>query len=103
MGLAGNLSEFHLSELLQVLSMGRKTGLVTIRGDVASGRLALVSGRLVDATVDDGERGEAAFFVLMGNSAGSFRFLTDASAADVTPSIDRALDSLLLDGAHPPG
>ena len=103
MGLAGNLGEFHLGELLQVLSMGRKTGLVTIRGDVASGRLALVSGRVVDAAIDDGGRGEAAFFALLGNTAGSFRYLSDASAADVPPSIDRALDSLLLDGTHPLG
>jgi hypothetical protein len=103
MGLAGNLGEFHLGELLQVLGLGRKTGLVTIKGDVASGRLALVSGRVVDAVVDDGERGEAAFFALMGNAAGSFRFLSDAAAADVPPSIDRALNSLLLDGTHPPG
>ena len=57
MGLAGNLGEFHLGELLQVLSMGRKTGVVTIKGDVASGRLTLVSGRVVDAAIDDGGAG----------------------------------------------
>ena len=103
MGLAGNLGEFHLGELLQVLSIGRKTGLVTIKGDVASGRLALVSGRVVDAVIDGGEHGEGAFFALLGNAAGSFRFLTDAAAADLPPTIDRALDSLLLDGTHPLG
>jgi hypothetical protein len=102
MGLAGNLGEFHLGELLQVLSIGRKTGVVTIRGDVASGRLVLASGRIIDAVIDDDEHGEAAFFALLQNTAGSFRFLSDAAAADVQPTIARALESLLLDGAHPP-
>lgn len=103
MGLAGNLGEFHLNELLQVLGMGRKTGVVTIKGDVASGRLNLVSGRVVDASSEGVGRGEPAFFVLLQNAGGSFRFVTDPAVADLPVTIDRALESLLLEGTHPPG
>jgi hypothetical protein len=103
MGLAGNLGEFQLGELLQVLAMGRKTGPVSVKGDVATGRLVLVAGRVVHAEIEDGEQGEAAFFALLQNAAGSFRFVTDASMADLPITIDRGLDSLLLEGTHPPG
>ncbi len=103
MGLTGSLDEFRLGELLQVLSMGRKTGMVTVQGDVASGSLALVRGRVIDAIVDDGHRGEVAFFALLRNAAGSFRFHSDEAAADSPSSIERPLESLLLDDTHLPG
>jgi hypothetical protein len=111
MGLSGDLGYFKLPEVLQVLSVGRNSGTLTIHGDAASGSMLLAGGRLVDARLEaKGKRmheGEEAFFALLTNTSGTFVFEAAPKSGDAEPQADseqrgsvaRALDALLLE-AH---
>jgi hypothetical protein len=98
MSLSGDLTEFGLTELLQVLSMSKKSGVLVLRGDVAHGTLTLLNGRLVDAEVESGPVGEAAFFTLLEVRQGRFVFRGEVDE-EGRRSISRTLDSLLLDAS----
>ncbi len=96
--LTGDLSDFGLGEILQVLALGRRSGHLLLEGDRTRGRLVIAQGELVHAEADGGDPGEPAFFVLMENGAGAFCFLS-AEQEEVTVSevtIQRKLDSLLV-------
>lgn len=106
MGLSGDLSYFGLPEVLQVLSMSRSSGTLTVNGDSTQGSMIMSAGRLVDALLDSGSSvGEEAFFALMTNKAGGFLFQPEGEVLEdgVQPqherkrSITRGLESLLLE------
>ena len=63
MGLSGDLGYFGLPEVLQVLSMSRSSGTLTVNGDLTQGSMLMSAGRLVDARLATGDSvGEEAFF-----------------------------------------
>lgn len=102
MSLTGNLADFGVGELLQILSMGRKTGILAVEGDLHSGELVLWGGRLVHAT-EAAAVGEEAFYRLMSNRAGRFIFTTtpvDEEVAARAVTIQRKLDVLLLEATQ---
>ena len=106
MGLSGDLGYFGLSEVLQVLSMSRSSGTLTINGDLTEGSMLMSAGRLVDARLaTGGSVGEEAFFALMTNEGGGFLFEPEGEVREdeTQPrperkrSIARGLESLLLE------
>jgi hypothetical protein len=106
MSLSGDLGYFGLPEVLQVLSMSRNSGTLTINGDLVQGTMLMSAGRLVDARlVDGGPVGEEAFFALMTNKGGGFLFQPEGevpedktqSRHERKKSISRGLESLLLE------
>ena len=106
MGLSGDLGYFGLSEVLQVLSMSRNSGTLTINGDLTEGSMLMSAGRLVDARLATGDSvGEEAFFALMTNKGGGFLFQPEGEVLEheTQPhherkrSIVRGLESLLLE------
>ncbi len=96
--LTGDLGDFGLADILQVLALGRRSGHLLLEGDQTRGRLVIARGEVVHAEADGGDPGEPAFFILMENEAGDFRFLSaeqeEVTASEVT--IQRKLDSLLV-------
>jgi hypothetical protein len=106
MGLSGDLGYFGLPEVLQVLSMSRSSGALTVNGDVAQGSMLMSAGRLVDARLaGGGSEGEEAFFALMTNKGGGFLFQPEGNVPEdeaqphpeSKKSIVRGLESLLLE------
>lgn len=95
----GDLEDFGLAELLQVLSMGRRSGVLELQGDRRSGRIVLQSGGVVDASAFGAERGEAAFFELLANRSGPFSFRAREGVDAPTITISRSLNSLLIEAA----
>lgn len=99
MGLSGDLEAFGLAELLQVLVMGKKSGVLTLaQGKTPGGLLVLQDGRLVHAASAAGLEGEQALFAFLREAQGLFTFRTFAAgeAESFPTTITRSLDSLLL-------
>jgi hypothetical protein len=97
MSLQGSLDELPLSDLIEMTSLGNKSGLLAItdlRGG-ALGSLGFNAGRLVSATCG-ALHGERAFYVLLDIREGGFNF---DPRADV-PAEDFSLStaSLLIEG-----
>jgi hypothetical protein len=97
MGLKGDLAELSLADLIEMTSLGGKTGRLTLfdeEGTVAGG-LAFRDGRLVGARC--GELGaEKAFYALLTLKDGAFDF--DPTAELDEESCNLPTESLLLEG-----
>lgn len=96
MGLRGDLSELRLVDLIEMMSLGRKTGLLSVydADGVPAGELAFRTGLLVGATCGR-LTGERAFYALLALEQGSF--FVDSS---VTPTGEHGVpaQSLLMEG-----
>lgn len=103
MGLSGDLGDFDLSEVLQILVMGRKTGVLelTESGDGrAVGKVWLLQGRVTHAEKGEGAEGVAALVEMIRSATGRFVFETSDPAESEGPvTIDRSLDALLLEAS----
>jgi Domain of unknown function (DUF4388) len=97
MGLKGSLDELPLADLIEMTSLGGKTGRLTLfdeKGALAGG-LAFRAGRLVGAAC--GELGaEKAFYALLALKNGAFDFDSTADLDDET--CDLPTESLLMEG-----
>jgi hypothetical protein len=96
LSLSGQLADFGVAELLQILSMGKKSGVLAIEGDQAQGQVYLNEGRLVHAADERGLDGEAAFRRLAANRSGRFSF-TLGTRPDIPTTIRRPLQTMLLE------
>ena len=98
MGLKGSLAELPLADLIEMISLGGKTGRLTLFDEegTAAGELAFRDGRLVGAVC--GELGaEKAFYALLALKEGAFDF--DPAAADLDDeSCNLPTESLLMEG-----
>lgn len=97
MSLKGDLSELGLADLVEMMSLGAKTGSVTISdtdGD-AAGTLLFLNGLLVSASSGP-FTGEKAFYALLAVSAGSFFVDSDVSPPEEMPG--RSTQPLLMEG-----
>lgn len=96
MSLKGTLSELALPDLIEITSLGNKTGVLTVMNpdDSVAGQIAFSEGRLSRASFGalDGER---AFYALLGMKEGSFSFDPSADLGD--SSIDLPAGSLLME------
>jgi Domain of unknown function (DUF4388) len=97
LSLKGTLSELALSDLIEVISLGGKTGRLEItqaQGD-AAGRLSFREGRLINASAG-GLQGERALYALLALRDGSFFFDTKGDPGE--ESFDLPTASLLMEG-----
>jgi hypothetical protein len=97
MGLKGTLAELPLADVIEMTSLGGKTGRLTLSDEdgAAAGELAFRDGRLVGAVC--GELGaEKAFYALLGLQDGAFDFELAAEFDD--ENCDLATQSLLMEG-----
>lgn len=96
MGLSGTVRELPLSDLVEMIALGGKTGRLVIRddrGDVL-GEVVLNAGRLAHA-ISGGLAAEKAFARLMGVTSGSFDFTLTGPPEG--KSLDIPAQSLLMD------
>ncbi len=97
MGLKGDLQELALADLIEMTSLGGKTGLLLLYGTdaVLAGQLAFRDGRLVGASCGK-LKAEKAFYTLLDLHEGRFDFDPDAHLDEETCNLATA--SLLMEG-----
>jgi CheY-like chemotaxis protein len=91
----GGLAQLPLVDLLQILSMNRRTGRLVLTNGAERGELHLSSGQPVNARTGDLE-GEKALFRLIGWRDGAFAF--HPGEAPARTKIERAMEDVLLEG-----
>lgn len=107
MAFVGDLKDFALPEILQVLVHGKKTGEVAVclsaKATDTNGVIVIARGRIIHAQMVGVEPGLEAFWSLIALEEGRFAFEC-AELTDITSevTIDRTLDSLLLENLSDP-
>jgi hypothetical protein len=96
-GLLGSFEEIPPFAVLQMLELGGQTGLLTVEGGGAPGRLWLEKGRPVHAEAS-GRRGFDAAIALTQSDAGRFRFEPNTAAPERT--IESTLTHVLLEASR---
>lgn len=94
-GVSGSLEEMSLPDVLQILSNGRRSGKLVVKGTNRSGEIHFHSGEVWDA-VCEGKKGEVAVYALLSIHAGEFQL--DPSYVPKTRVIHAGAESLLLEG-----
>ena len=96
-GLIGDLGELPLPDLVQMTSVGGKTGRLVLldEEDAVAGVLMFRGGRLVGARAGE-LAGEKAFYALLGVRTGSFEF--DPTAELDEDEVNLPTESLLIEG-----
>ncbi|HEY1171698.1 MAG TPA: DUF4388 domain-containing protein [Verrucomicrobiae bacterium] len=89
----GDIADFSVTDLAQLLVMGSKTGQLGIQSDVFWGMAYFDRGRIVHAETVN-KKGEAALFAMVGVKKGTFVFTYDERAPQVT--IDEDPTTLLI-------
>lgn len=93
--LLGTLTEISLMDLLQILRMNRRSGLLELEMEGQRGTLYISEGEILDA--ESGRfRGEKAFFRTLGWEGGKFEFRPQP--VSVRPLIKRPGENLILEG-----
>jgi hypothetical protein len=97
MGLKGSLAELSLADLIEMTSLGGKSGRLTLfdADGVARGELAFHDGRLVGAACGE-LRAEKAFYALLALGDGAFEF--DPAVVVDDESRNLPTQSLLMEG-----
>jgi len=93
--LEGELSEFALPEVLQLLAYTSKSGRLTLHGDAVVGRVDVVEGELVDASSDAGRLALARRLIGTGLVEGEK--LASVLAARLSPPSDLELAAALTE------
>ncbi len=91
----GDLKQVSVTDLLQLLSMNRRTGSLTFTTAVGVGEVRLVHGEIVDAIYRRVE-GTKALFRLVGETEGSFAFMSGVTTA--LRRVEQPTQVLLLEG-----
>ncbi|MDB4932709.1 MAG: hypothetical protein JWM10_5193 [Myxococcaceae bacterium] len=94
-GVSGSLAELALTDVVQVLSQGRKTGQLSIRNGSESGEVHFLDGAVVNALWQN-LRGEDAFFAMLGLSTGEFAL--DPTFRPSSQAISSNVEALMLEG-----
>jgi hypothetical protein len=92
----GDLAQVSVVDLLQLLSMNRQSGTLTLQTPIGSGEVRLVDGEIADALYRRLE-GVKALYRLLNEHEGSFSF-APGSAMQLVRRIDTPANNLLLDG-----
>jgi protein TonB len=90
----GNLETIEILDIVQLLNLGRKTGLLVLSGGMLDGRIAFDQGEIVDARYHD-ETGVTALGSLLTVKRGTFRF--EVGSFNGTRTINQPTSSLLLE------
>jgi DNA-binding response OmpR family regulator len=91
----GNLAQIPLVDLLQILSVNRRTGRLRVEREDEKAEIALVEGRVVDAQAGP-VTGEKALYRLLSRREGQFAFVPSREGA--AERIQRRLEELVLEG-----
>jgi response regulator RpfG family c-di-GMP phosphodiesterase len=94
-GLSGSLRDMGLSEVMQVLGQGRKTGMLRIVSQHRVGEIHFAEGLVVNAAFAQAV-GEEAFYEMLLLKDGDFKF--DPSARPKDKTMQASIESLLLEG-----
>ena len=97
MGLKGDLGELPLPDLVEMTSVGNKTGRLVLydEEEAVAGVLTFRAGRLVAARAGE-LTAEKAFYALLSLKTGSFDF--DSTAELEADEVDLPTESLLIEG-----
>jgi hypothetical protein len=95
--LRGSFSETEPADLLQILSLGGKTGTLTVFEGDQTTKLVFQDGEIVDA-FDGVRRGDEVVFAVLASRAGSFTFVPDAVSTERT--VHRTVPAILLTAAQ---
>ena len=98
MTLRGQIADFPIETVLQLLASTGKTGQLEVRGEGQSGSLGFDGGRLVSASTGE-DAGEAALGAVFTIDHGDFEFIPwkDAPAANLTGDLDQLLDRAVVE------
>jgi DNA-binding response OmpR family regulator len=91
----GNLAQIPLVDLLQILSVNKKSGRLTVEREGEHAEIALRDGRVTDATVGV-VTGEKALFRLLTRREGQFAFVPGQDVG--AERIERKVEELVLEG-----
>jgi hypothetical protein len=91
----GDLKQVGVTDLLQLLSMNQRTGSLTITTAIGVGEVRLARGEIVDAIYRKVE-GSKALFRLIGETEGSFAFMSGTTTAQ--RRVEESTQALLLEG-----
>lgn len=91
----GELEQMSVTDLLQAMEMGKKTGRLVIQGDGVIGQMVFAGGRVIDANTGE-IRGEEAVYRILGWDRGAFEI--HFGSQDVTATIDQTTEDLLMEG-----
>ena len=94
-GVSGSLKEMSIPDLVQIISHGRKTGLLRLTSGVQRGEIHFVNGDLYNALCGK-LRGAEAFFALLRFKDGSFSL--DPTFTATEREIKMTAEMLLLEG-----
>lgn len=101
LGLQGNLAQTPLHDLLQYLSLGRKSGVLELASGRRTGRIALAEGR-IGGTSYRGKEGMDAAFLMLDLAEGDFEFYEQPpKPAETTPALE-VVDLIMLWMARKP-
>lgn len=99
MALAGDLSEFQLTDIIQLVDLSKKTGSVFLQGqrghEQFEGRLYFRDGKIIGATLDNMPPLEAAYTFFTFTS-GPFRFDEDIRLDK--PTITQSNEMMIMEG-----
>ena len=91
----GDLKQVSIVDLLQLLSMNRRTGSLTITTPAGAGEVRIADGEIVDAVYRRLE-GEKALYRMLGEDDGGFAFASGGNGA--LRRIQVGTNALLMDG-----
>ncbi len=98
MGIEGNIKDFPLIDVLNLLSFGNKTGILIITGkkndEKITGEIYFSQGKIIDALCGN-KKGEEAFYSIFLMDEGNFTF--KSQNLNITPKIEKNFDNLLLE------
>jgi CheY-like chemotaxis protein len=94
-GFKGTITDFHLSDLIQMNCLGRMTSCLYVNRDESSGKIYFSEGNLIHAECDSME-GEEAFYEMLSWEGGGFSTKRGEEAPKET--IIKGWQSLLLEG-----
>jgi response regulator RpfG family c-di-GMP phosphodiesterase len=94
-GVSGSLAEMSLPDMVQVLWHGRKTGAMRIRSQAGAGEIHFVNGSVYNALYGN-QRGEDAFYTMLGLSQGDF--VLDPNFVAPQDLFNKSPEALLLEG-----
>jgi hypothetical protein len=91
----GDLKQVSVTDLLQLLGMNRRTGSLAVTTAVGAGEVRLAQGEIVDAIYRRVE-GSKALFRLLGETEGTFAFMSGVTTA--LRRVEQPMELLLLEG-----
>jgi hypothetical protein len=99
--ISGSIREMPLPDLLQLFLNSRKSGVMTIRSDLAVGRIYLREGQIYYAEIEGNPvvKARKAFYRMLGWTDGTFD-LKPAAEHHVAEEITESATSLVLEGAR---